>query len=235
MELRFTRKLAGDREMADRKPGKGWLRSMARRVAALDGEIAGDAPIPFPDFDALLTRACGATQKRGNERSQGPDDALTRSIGRPQLVKWFQQHHFSVQHDAEKPRTIRLMALFGMGSARHKHVWVDPEAHTDWVAGGAGAGWGVDPVEFDCRALTVDEIVVLTEAVHCHAFGSSSQWNFRCTPAQIAEVVARKASRRQSLYPYVKAYNPGMTTLDVLRRDVEPGLRERAERILRLF
>lgn len=220
--------------MTKRTPGKGWLRTMARKVAAISVP-ADDSAMSFPDFDALLTQACGSVQKRGNERSQGPDEALTRSLGRPQLVKWFQQHHFTVQHDADKPRTIRLLELFGMGSSRHKHVWVDPDAHADWVAGGAGAGWGVDPVEFDCRGLTIDETVVLTEAVQSRAFGSKAQWNFRCTPSQIAEIVARKASKRQSLYPYVRLYEPEMRTIDVLRRDLEPGLRTRTERILRLF
>ena len=221
--------------MTIRKPGKAWLRTLASRVAALGGARHDDSPVPFPDFDAMLTQACGSVQKRGNERSQGPDDSVQRAVATPQLVKWFQAHHFSVQHDADKPRTIRLLTAFGMGDSRHKHIWVDPEAHDAWVTGGAGAGWGVNPVEFDCRALTVDEIVVLTEAVHHHASGSSTQWNFRCTPAQIAEVVARKDGLRQSLYPYLHGLEHDVPTIDVLRRKVDAGLQQRSSRIIELF
>lgn len=221
--------------MTSRTPGKAWLRTLAARVAALGGTHQDDAPIPFPDFDAMLAQECGSSQKRGNERSQGPNEGVQRAVGRPQLVKWFQDHHFSAQHDADKPRTIRLLALWGMGDARHKHVWVDPQAYAGWIADGAGAGWGVDPVEFDCRSLTVDETVVLTEAVHRHAFGASTQWNFRCTPAQIAEIVARKAGRRQSLYPSIRLYEPGVSTADALRGQVDQGLQQRASRIIDLF
>jgi hypothetical protein len=221
--------------MRKRTPGKAWLRTLATRVAALGGTQQEDSPIPYPEFDGILTMACGAVQKRGNERSQGPDDFVQRAVGQAQLVKWFQEHHLSVQHDAGKPRTIRLMTVYGMGDSRHKHVWVDPQAHSGWVAGGAGAGWGVDPVEFDCRSLSLDETVVLTEAVHRHAFGASPQWNFRCTPTQITEIVARKRSRSQSLYPYIRLYEPDVTTIEALRRQVDRGLQDRASRIIKLF
>lgn len=193
-----------------------------------------DAPPTFPQFDAMMTDAFGAPQRKGNERQQGPNDHVARAAGAELISKWYGEHHLGVDHDREGARTVRFIHLWGMGSSRHKHIWVDPACHQAWVAGGASAGWGVNPVEFECRHLDLDEVLVLTEAIHSHAFGSAAQWNFRCTPRQIAGIAARNKGIPRAA-PYIGYHNPCEALPDVMCRKLGSDLIARTQRVVALF
>lgn len=217
-----------------RRPGKGWLRSLARRVEALGGPMREDAPPTFPQFDAMMTDAFGAPQRKGNERQQGPNEYLGRAVGAELLSKWYGDHHLSVDHDRADPRTVRLVRLLGMGNTRHSHVWIHSAVHAAWVAGWSSLGWGEESVEFECRHLDVDEILVLTEAIHSHAFGSSASWHFRCTPRQIADIAARARGIPRAS-PYIGYHDPSEALPDVMRRKLGSDLIARTARIVSLF
>lgn len=218
--------------METTKRGRGWFTRLATRVSNL-GQVKNDDSMTIEEFNSYFDRVSSRHQKSHTDRSQGPNYEIMNAMGFKQTARWYPDHHMIVQHNL-KDRKIAYIQMFGMGGKSYNYVYVSEDAYGAWHKSGAGYGFGVNPVEIDCRHLNIDEIMLLTEATEISAPFSVTRWNCRCTAKQIAEIAERLRNEEKYNNPNL-SFEEGLSVKKTIKKDIPLNLQTKTKRIIKLF